>query len=57
MKFYQNLASMIDLACEQLYHRYQVQAQLKVRDMPFLMGQALYLDSEKLKPTDISSSR
>lgn len=52
MKFYQSLADMIDLTCEQLYHRYQVQAKLKVKDMPFLMGQHLYLDSDKLALND-----
>lgn len=52
MKFYESLAELIDLTCEQLYHRFQVQAQLKVRDMPFLMGQGLYIDSDKLKPND-----
>lgn len=53
MKFYQGLAEMIELAADQLYHRYEVQAQLKVKDMPFLMGQGLYLDSEKLSPGDM----
>lgn len=43
---------MIDLTCEQLLHRYNVQANLKVNDMPFLMGQGLYLDSEKLLGSD-----
>ncbi|HWR43247.1 anaerobic ribonucleoside-triphosphate reductase [Sporomusa sp.] len=52
MKFYQSLAKFIDLTCEQLYHRYQVQAKLKVRDMPFLMGQGIYIDSDNLKPND-----
>jgi anaerobic ribonucleoside-triphosphate reductase len=52
MKFYQQLDEMIDLTCEQLYHRYQVQAGLKVKDMPFLMGQSLYMDSEKLDKND-----
>ena len=52
MKFYQSLSDLIDLTCEQLYHRYQVQAKLKVRDMPFLMGQSLYLDSDKLEQYD-----
>jgi len=52
MKFYQNLTELIDLTCEQLYHRYQVQAKLKVKDMPFVMGQGLYLDSDKLGPND-----
>ncbi|MBQ5832565.1 MAG: anaerobic ribonucleoside-triphosphate reductase, partial [Selenomonadales bacterium] len=56
MKFYEELDSLIDLAVEQLYHRYQVQSGLKVRDMPFLMGQGLYLDSDKLSMSDDISS-
>ncbi len=52
MKFYQSLSDMMELTCEQLYHRFLVQAKLKVRDMPFLMGQGLYLDSDKLAPFD-----
>jgi anaerobic ribonucleoside-triphosphate reductase len=53
MKFYQSLSDLIDLTCEQLFHRYEVQAKLKVKDMPFLMGQGLYLDSEKLAAKDV----
>ncbi|HWR31652.1 MAG TPA: anaerobic ribonucleoside-triphosphate reductase [Negativicutes bacterium] len=56
MRFYQQLDEMLDLICEQLYHRFQVQASLKVKDMPFLMGQGLYLDSEKLKRDDTVES-
>ena len=52
MKFYRTLSEIFDLVCEQLYHRYRVQAALKVKDMPFLMGQHLYLDSDKLKLND-----
>jgi ribonucleoside-triphosphate reductase len=52
MKFYQGLAEIIDLTADQLFHRYLVQAKLKVKDMPFLMGQGLYLDSDKLKSCD-----
>ena len=52
MKFYQQLDEMMDLICEQLYHRFQVQGALKVKDMPFLMGQGLYLDSDKLNKDD-----
>lgn len=52
MRFYQNLAELIELTADQLYHRYQVQAGLKAKDMPFLMGQGLYLGSEKLRPCD-----
>jgi ribonucleoside-triphosphate reductase len=50
--FYQELEKVMTLAARQLYHRYRIQARLKVKDMPFLMGQGLYLGSEKLKPTD-----
>jgi len=56
MKFYQHLNEIIDLTCEQLYHRYQVQAALKVKDMPFLMGQSLYMGSEKLDKNDVVES-
>lgn len=56
MKFYQQLDAMLDLICEQLYHRFQVQGALKVKDMPFLMGQGLYLDSEKLRKEDTVES-
>ena len=50
--FYKHLDSTLELIAEQLHHRFRVQANLKVRDMPFLMGQGLYLDSEKLKQDD-----
>jgi len=51
-KFYQGLDTALELAAEQLHHRYSVQAKLKVRDMPFLMGQNLYLDAENLQADD-----
>lgn len=51
-KFYRELEKVINLTVEQLHHRYTVQAKLKVRDMPFLMGQGLYIDSKGLKPDD-----
>jgi len=51
-KFYRLLSDIIDLTKRQLYHRYQVQAALKVKDMPFVMGQGLYIDSNKLGPND-----
>lgn len=51
-KFWSRLAEMINIAANQLYHRYKVQGNLRVIDMPFLMGQKLYMDSEQLKPTD-----
>ncbi len=50
--FYRLLNHTFDLVARQLYHRFKVQANLKVRDMPFVMGQGLYLDSGGLKPDD-----
>lgn len=54
--FYQELERVMDLTARQLYHRYRVQCKLKVKDMPFLMGQHLYLDSENLGPNDSIAS-
>ncbi len=51
-RFYNELDKVIILAGRQLYHRFRVQSKLKVKDMPFLMGQHLFLDSEKLGPDD-----
>ncbi len=51
-QFYRLLDETLDLTCRQLYHRFVVQAKLKVRDMPFVMGQGLYLGSQGLKPAD-----
>jgi ribonucleoside-triphosphate reductase len=51
-KFFANLEEVLVLTSKQLLHRYQIQAHLKVRDMPFLMGQGLYIDSDKLNPAD-----
>ncbi len=52
MRFYQYLDELADLVGEQLYHRYQVQSKLRVADLPFLMGQGLYMGSENLGPHD-----
>ncbi|HYH04501.1 MAG TPA: anaerobic ribonucleoside-triphosphate reductase [Bacillota bacterium] len=51
--FFHELESVMTLAARQLYHRYRVQSRLKVRDMPFLMGQGLYIGSDKLQPDDV----
>jgi ribonucleoside-triphosphate reductase len=50
--FYRRLSDTMDLAIRQLHHRFKVQGKLKVKDMPFVMGQALYMGSEELKPDD-----
>ena len=51
-KFLKLLKEIMSLVAEQLHHRYLVQANLKVKDMPFLMGQNVYIDSENLLNED-----
>ncbi len=46
------LDEMLNLVAAQLYQRYRVQCNLRVRDLPFLMGQGLYMGSDKLKKDD-----
>jgi ribonucleoside-triphosphate reductase (formate) len=50
--FFVQLDRLMRIAARQLLHRYEVLSRLQVRDLPFLMGQNLYLDSEKLGPND-----
>ncbi|MDE6775408.1 MAG: anaerobic ribonucleoside triphosphate reductase, partial [Ruminococcus sp.] len=50
--FFDKLEEMMDLAIEQLIHRYHIQAQKRVRNFPFLMGQGIWIDSDKLSPDD-----
>lgn len=51
-EFYRQLDSMIDLCIAQLMHRFKIQAAKKVKNYPFLMGQGVWLDSEKLSYDD-----
>lgn len=48
--FFDKLDEMMDLAIEQLMHRYNIQAQKRVRNFPFLMGQHIWIDSDDLLP-------
>lgn len=50
--FFEQLERMVDLCMDQLYERYKIQAGKKVLNYPFLMGQGVWLDSDKLKPSD-----
>ncbi len=50
--FFVQLDRLLRLAARQLLHRFEVLARLKARDLPFLMGQKLYLDSDQLGPED-----
>ena len=50
--FYVQLDRLMRTAARQLLHRFEVLARLRVCDLPFLMGQQLYLDSDKLSAED-----
>ncbi len=50
--FFKELDHMINLCTEQLVERFTIQAKRKVRNSPFLMGQGIWLGSEKLEPDD-----
>ena len=51
-EFFIKLDQLIDLCIDQLLERFEIQCKRKVMNYPFLMGQGVWLDSEKLKPTD-----
>lgn len=46
--FYSGLDSMLKLVSDQLLERFEVQCRKKVKNYPFLMGQGVWIDSEKL---------
>lgn len=50
--FFEGLERIMKLCMEQLMERYKIQAAKKVKNYPFLMGQGIWLDSDKLKPED-----
>lgn len=51
-EFYRILDERIDLVIEQLEHRFKIQCSKKAYNYPFLMGQGVWIDSEKLQPND-----
>ena len=50
--FFDLLDARLALVTQQLDERFEIQARKKVYNAPFLMGQGVWIDSEKLKPTD-----
>jgi len=50
--FYKQLDETIDLVISQLLERFEIQAHKRVFNFPFLMGQGVWLDSDKLKNDD-----
>ena len=50
--FYEELDEIIELVKDQLLERYEIQCNKRVYNFPFLMGQGVWMDSDKLRPTD-----
>ena len=50
--FYEKLDRMLELVAQQLLDRFEIQASKHVYNFPFLMGQGVWLDSDKLGPND-----
>ena len=50
--FFAGLDRVMDLVFDQLLERFEIQARKRVRNYPFLMGQGVWIDSEKLKWED-----
>lgn len=50
--FYKKLTNMLELVTNQLLDRFEIQASKHVYNYPFLMGQGVWLDSDKLNPDD-----
>ncbi|MEE1155638.1 MAG: anaerobic ribonucleoside triphosphate reductase [Acutalibacteraceae bacterium] len=50
--FYEQLDRKIDIVIEQLLDRFKIQASKLVKNYPFLMGQGIWIDSEKLSVND-----
>ncbi len=46
--FFDELDKKIDLVIDQLLERFSIQAEKKVKNFPFLMGQGVWMDSDKL---------
>ncbi len=46
--FFDDLDRKLDLVVDQLLERFAIQSRKKVKNFPFLMGQGVWLDSEKL---------
>lgn len=50
--FYNRLDELMDLVRDQLLERLEIQSQKRVYNFPFLMGQGVWLDSDKLDRND-----
>lgn len=51
-EFFEKLDQLIDLCIDQLLERFEIQCKRRIMNYPFLMGQGVWMDSEKLSPND-----
>ncbi len=51
-KFFELLTQKMQLVTDQLHDRFELQGKKRVYNYPFLMGQGIWLDSDKLGPSD-----
>ena len=51
-RFFEDLDHKLDLVVDQLLERFEIQCRKHVYNYPFLMGQGVWIDSEKLGYTD-----
>ena len=47
-RFFEDLDAKVDIVIAQLLERFEIQSRKKVKNFPFLMGQGIWQDSEKL---------
>lgn len=50
--FYKGLEEKIQLVIDQLLERYYIQSKKTMKNFPFLMGQGVWLDADKLSPDE-----
>lgn len=50
--FFDELDRKIDLVCDQLLERFEIQAKKTMRNFPFLMGAGVWIDSDTLDPDE-----
>mgnify|MGYP002519279557 CR=1 FL=1 len=50
--FYEELGELMDLVKDQLLERFEIQCNKRLYNFPFLLGQGIWIDSDKLKPND-----
>ena len=50
--FFAELSDLMDLIKDQLLERFEIQCNRRIYNFPFLLGQGIWMDSEKLKNTD-----